>query len=94
MKKPTQKKNTKNDEDRWDFHPVKSDYNIVRLPLFDEQYEDGKSITFDRDRSTYSITELKTSDSGLISGTCILTLNGEIYTINMTYRALCNILFA
>ena len=95
MKKTTQKKSTtKNDEDIWDFHPVKSDYNIVRLPLFDDYYDDGKSITFDKHRSTYSITELKPSDSELVSGICSINLDGEIYFINMTYRALCNILFA
>ena len=95
MKKPTVKKPSKNDTgDTWELYPIESNHNIVRLPILSEQYLDEKSITFAKDKSIYSITERKTSSSGLISGTSTLNLDGETYTINMTYRELCKVLFS
>lgn len=95
MKKTNQKKTTpvkRNDEDVWNLHPIKNNPNIVRLPIFTEDdFDDEKSITFDKSKSTYSLTELKCS--GLISGTCILNLDGDAYTINQTYPQCCEILF-
>ena len=100
MKKPTAKnKNTKKNttqanNDTWELYPIESNHNIVRLPVFcEDDFEDVKSVTFDKRKSTYSIDELKTSDSGLISGTTTLNLDGNTYDINMTYRQLCEILF-
>ena len=92
MKNPTVKKPSKNDTgDTWKLYPVASNYNIVRLPLFDAENEE--SITFDKSKSVFSITELKTT--GLISGTTLLNLDGyPPFTINMTYPYLCRILFA
>lgn len=94
MKKPTVKKTAPNDmEDTWELYPIESNHNIVRLPILSEQYLDEKSITFAKDKSIYSITERKTSSSGLISGTSTLNLDGETYTINIPYPLLCIILF-
>lgn len=93
MKKTTvaHKKKSSNDTgDTWELYPIKSNHNIVRLPLFDEDNEE--SITFDKSKSVFSITELKTT--GLISGTTLLNLDGyPACNINMTYPQLCKILF-
>lgn len=100
MKKPTAKNKTtkKNttpaNNDTWELYPIKSNHNIVRLPIFSESdFDDIESVTFDKTKSVYSIDELKTSDSGLISGTCTLNLDRHVYDINLTYRELCKILF-
>ena len=92
MKKPTVKKTAPNNTgDTWKLYPVASNYNIVRLPIFYSENEE--SITFDKSKSVFSISELKTT--GLISGTTLLNLDGyPAYTINMTYPQLCKILFS
>ncbi|MBO6031988.1 MAG: hypothetical protein J6Q22_11145 [Prevotella sp.] len=92
MKKPIVKKTAPNDTgDTWKLYPVASNYNIVRLPIFDDRF--CESITFDKTKSVFSITELKTT--GLISDTTLLNLDGyHAYTINMTYPNLCKILFS
>ena len=93
--KTANKSAAKANEDTWELFPVKSNYNIVRLPVLSESdFDDIKSVTFDKTKSVYSIDELKTSDTGLISRTCTLNLDRHVYDINMTYRRLCNVLFA
>lgn len=97
MKKTTaanKKKSSNNTGDTWELYPIKSNHNIVRLPVFSESdFDDIESVTFDKTKSVFAIDELKTSDSGLISGTCTLNLDRHVYDINLTYRELCKILF-
>ena len=93
MKKPTAKNKTSyHTEDVWDLHPVKSNPNIIRLPLFDEG--DFTSLTFDKSRANFFINENQTSSSGLISGTSVLTIFGMPYTINLTFKELCKALYS
>lgn len=78
-------------EDVWEIYPIKSNHNVVRLPIFSEDSDNRDSITFNKKKLTFSIDEFKTT--GLIGGICRLNLDGEFYTINMTYPQLVEILF-
>ena len=85
--------NTNTNDEEWDYYPVKGNYNVVRLPILGTDINDDISITFDRSKASYSIAEQNTSETGLISGTTTLYLDGTSFNINLTYNETCEVIF-